>query len=99
MCHRLPSEFMNPDLDFEILEDFAKFGLSLLHFGPNAVKAILKVASQVDFRQHRCAKQFVPLRDARARKNAKWLWDNFAIRVKDFYTVDGHIITLKQNLS
>ena len=53
MCHRKQSEFMNPDLDFEILEDYAKFGLSLLHFGINAVKAILKVASQVDFRKHR----------------------------------------------
>ena len=82
---------MNPDLDFEILEDFAKFGLSLLHFGINAVKAILKVASQIDFRQHRCADQFKNLRDTRAKKNVKLLWDNFSINVKSFYTVDGQL--------
>ena len=95
LCHRLQSEFMNPDLDFEILEDFEKFGLSLLHFGTNAVKGILKVASQIDFRQHRCTDQFKNMRDTRAKKNVRLLWNKFSINVKSFYTVDGHIITLK----
>ena len=90
LCHHKQSDFNNPNLDFEILEDYAKFGLSLLHFGPNAVKGILKVASQIDFRKHRCEAKYLHLRDARARKNAKMLWDKFGIRVKSWFTVDGH---------
>ena len=56
-------------MDFVILEENQKFGLSLLHFGINAVKAILKVAAQVDFRQHRCSgKDNQYLRDQRMKK-------------------------------
>ena len=81
---------MNPDLDFEILEDYAKFGLSILHFGINSVKAILKVASQIDFRKHRCSDKFKKLRDDRAEANVQMLWDDYSIRVKDHYTIDGY---------
>ena len=86
-------------MDFVILEDNHKFGLSLLHFGTNSVKAILKVAAQVDFRQHRCSgKTNQYLRDQRMKKNAKILKDKFSIFVKDWFTVDGNIITLKRRI-
>ena len=85
-------------MDFVILEDNHKFGLSLLHFGTNSVKAILKVAAQVDFRQHRCSGETNQyLRDQRKKKNAKILKDKFSIFVKDYFTVDGNI-TLKRKI-
>ena len=39
---------------FEVIDDYAKYGLSTLHCGINFVKAILKIASQLEIRVHNC---------------------------------------------
>ena len=45
---------------------------STLHFGPNAVKAILKIASHLDFQKHRCEGEVnQTLRDWRKEENAQ----------------------------
>ena len=64
---------------------------STLHFGINAVKAILKLASQLDFKQHQCRGDYNKyLRDVRAEANALKLKNELGIYVKDWFSVDGN---------
>ena len=63
---------------------------STLHFGPNAVKAILKIASQLDFQKHCCEGEVnQTLRDWRKEENADNLYDLLGIRVSGWFNVDG----------
>ena len=71
-------------------KDFAKYGLSTLHLGPNMVKAILKIAAQMDIKVHKCAGQQNKLkRDVRKQKNSEMLWSELGIRVTNWFNVDG----------
>ena len=89
-CKKMQSQFSNESLDFSIIGDSAKLGLSTLHAGPNMVKALLKIASQLDFRKHRCAgDKFKDLRDKRKAKNAGLLWTKLEIKVKYWFNVTG----------
>ena len=77
-------------MDFEILDDFVKYGLCSLHCGINMVKAILKIASQIEIRTHSVyGKQNKLKREIRAARNAQLLWDECGILVKDWFKVDG----------
>ena len=59
---------------FEIIDDFAKYGLSTLHCGINFVKAILKIAAQQEIRVHDCrGKQNKLIRDIRKKHHIDWL--------------------------
>ena len=74
LCHKKQSQFNNENIAFTVISDFEKYGLSTLHAGPNFVKAILKIASQIEIRQHRCAgKQNKLKKDVRKKKNAEKL--------------------------
>ena len=74
---------------FEIIDDFAKYGLSTLHCGINFVKAILKIAAQQEIRVHDCrGKQNKLIRDIRKKRNAELLSD-MGIRVENWFNVDG----------
>ena len=71
---------------------------STLHFGPNAVKAILKIASHLDFRKHRCEGEVnQTLREWRKEENAQLLNENLGIRVQNWFSVDGN--TARKGLS
>ena len=64
--------------------------MSILHFGTNAMKGILKMASQLDFKKHRCeGKTNKDLRDKRKAANNKKLWDNLGIKVDYWFNVTG----------
>ena len=72
-----------------MVEDAVSFGISSLHFGPNAVKAILKIASQITIKKHRCYGEDAKIRDERAAHNQKILWEECGIQVKNWFNVDG----------
>ena len=64
---------------------------STLHFGPNAVKAILKIASHLDFQKHRCEGEVnQTLREWRKEENAQLLNKYLGIRVQNWFSVDGN---------
>ena len=90
ICKKKQSEFNKPNMKFDAKEDFIKYGISTLHAGPNTVKAILKIASQLKIKSHRCAgKKNKKIRDKQAKKNAELLWENLGIRVEHWFQVDG----------
>ena len=90
ICLKKQSEFNQPGMKFDPREDFIKYGISTLHAGPNIVKAILKIASQLTIKTHRCAgKKNKKIRDTLAKKNAKLLSDNLGLRVEKWFQVDG----------
>ena len=60
-----------------------------MHAGINMVKAILKIASQIEIRTHRVYGQSQTIREQRALRNARLLEEECNIFVKDWYTVDG----------
>ena len=76
------------------MEDFVHFGLSTLHFGINSVKMILKLASQIDIKVHRCTKISgnQKIREDQAELNSQLLWNELSIVTNDWYNVDGKII-------
>ena len=83
---------------FEIIDDFAKYGLSTLHCGINFVKAILKIAAQQEIRVHDCrGKQNKLIRDIRKKRNAGLLSD-MGIRVENWFNVDGIFFKFTFNL-
>ena len=78
---------------FELIDDFAKYGLSTLHCGINMVKAILKIAAQLDIKVHNCrGTQNKLKRDVRKKRNAKLLWEELDIKVENWFNVDGILI-------
>ena len=85
------------------MEDFVHFGLSTLHFGINSVKMILKLASQIDIKVHRCTKISgnQDKRETQAQINSQLLWQELSIVTHDWFNVDGKKllpITLKYYL-
>ena len=98
-CHKKQSEFKKKNVSFDMLQDVIQFGISTLHFGINSVKAILKIASQIEIKTHRCYGTDQDVRDERAERNAKLLWEELNIKVEDWFNVDGmkNPITLKYN--
>ena len=73
-----------------MVDDHIQFGLSTLHFGTNAVKAILKVSADSEFKTHRCDRPWKhESRARRERENAEKLWDRFGIKISGYYNVDG----------
>ena len=99
LCQKNQSQFNKKNLNFEILKDYAQFGLSTLHFGINSVKFLLKLASQIDIKVHTCTKTSgnQDKRETQAEINSQLLWNNLSIQTKDWFTVDGinQPITLK----
>ena len=88
-CHQLQSSF-STDIPFITTKDRIQFGLSTLHFGINAVKAILKIASQIEFKTHRCdTPEKHESQDRLKKLNAKNLFDKLGIRVEKWFMVDG----------
>ena len=74
---------------FDVIDDYAKYGLSTLHCGINFVKAILKIAAQLEIRRHDCrGTQNKLIRDIRKKRNADLLSD-MDIRVENWFNVDG----------
>ena len=68
----------------------AKYGLSTLHCGTNFVKAILKIASQMEIKQHACrGKQNKLKRDTRKKLNSDNLWTKLGIKTENWFNVDG----------
>ena len=90
LCHKKQSEFNKDNVEFKVLEDFEKYGLNTLHCGINAVKAILKIASQLDIKKHRVyGSQNKLKKEVRAKRNAEKLWEELGIRVENWFTVNG----------
>ena len=76
-------------MPFDVIDDYAKYGLSTLHCGINFVKAILKIAAQLEIRRHDCrGTQNKLIRDIRKKRNADLLSD-MDIRVENWFNVDG----------
>ena len=90
-CHYKQTEFNKKDIHFNVkLDSYLDVGMSILHFGTNAMKAILKIASQLDFKNHRCeGKINKKKRDDRKAANNKKLWDNLGIKVDYWFNVTG----------
>ena len=95
-CHIKQTDFNKKKVRFSIKSDsYIEVGMSILHFGTNAMKAILKLASQLDFKKHRCeGKKNQKLRDIRKAANAQKLWDELGIKVNYWFNVTGLILKL-----
>ena len=89
-CHVKQTDFNKKNVDFSVKVDtYIEVGMSILHFGINAMKGILKMASQLDFKKHRCEKDNKKLRDRRKAANNKKLWDKLGIKVDYWFNVTG----------
>ena len=88
-CHYQQSKFKNKNLQFPVIDDFIKYGMSLLHFGPNSLRACLKIASQMSFKKHRCAATFQPERDQRKSEIIEQLFDELGIKVDAWFNIEG----------
>ena len=96
MCHKKQSQFNKDKVEFDILNDFEKYGLNTLHCGINAVNGILKIASQRDIRMHRVAGEQNKLKkQIRAARNAQKLWDELEISVQGYYNVTGILKSIR----
>ena len=64
--------------------------MSILHFGINSMKGILKMASQLDFKEHEArGEENQNLRDIRKAKNIKKLGEKLSIHVDYWFNVTG----------
>ena len=90
-CHYKQTDFNKKDIHFNVkLDSYLDVGMSILHFGINAMKGILKLASQLDFKKHRCEGEFNQnLRDERKAANSKKLWEKLGIKVDYWFNVTG----------
>ena len=69
--------------------------MSILHFGTNAMKGILKMASQLDFKEHEArGEENQDLRDNRKAANNQKLWDTLDIKVNYWFNVTGLLLKL-----
>ena len=91
-CHYNQKDFNKKDIHFTVKEDiYIEVGMSILHFGPNSMKGILKMASQIDFKKHRCeGEENKELRDQRKAIIAKKLKDRLGISIDYWFNVTGN---------
>ena len=90
-CHLNQKDFNKAGVDPGVKVDaYLDVGMSILHFGPNAMKGILKLASQLDFKNHRCEGDTnKKSRDERKARNNKLLHDRLGINVDYWFNVTG----------
>ena len=79
---------------------YVEVGLSILHFGPNTMKGLLKLASQQDFKTHRCEGEFnKKLKETRMAQIKSDLNTKLGISIDFWFNITGlthtHSITLK----
>ena len=90
LCHKKQSEFNKENVDFDIIDDFEKYGLSTLHAGINMGRAVLKIASQMEVRQHRVSGPQNKLkREVRKKEIAAELWEKEGIKLDHYQNMDG----------
>ena len=90
-CHKKQSDFNKHENSyFQLIDDLEKYGLSTLHCGINFTKAILKIASQVEIKQHACRGQNKVIREQRAKRNADKLWSELGIDIQNWFNVTGN---------
>ena len=90
-CHLNQKDFNKKDVYSTVKNDaYIEVGMSILHFGPNAMKGILKMACQQDFKKHRCeGEENKTLRDRRKAINNKKLYEKLGISVDYWFNVTG----------
>ena len=89
LCHKKQSQFNKDNVDFDIIDDFEKYGLSTLHAGLNMGRACLKIASQMGIKKHRVTKKHKKARDTRKKQIAKDLWEKEGIKLDHYQNMDG----------
>ena len=92
-CHLNQKDFSKKDVHCTMKNDaYIEVGMSILHYGPNAMKSCLKMASQLDFKKHRCeGKKNKDLRDRRKAINNLKLKQQLGISVDYWFNVTGKI--------
>ena len=90
-CHYTQSKFKNKNLQFTVKDDFIKYGMSLLHFGPNCIKGLLKIASQMSFKKHRCAEEFKAEKDQREWEIKDDFFTKMGVKIDQWFNFEGFL--------
>ena len=77
---------------------YVEVGLSILHFGPNTMKGLLKLASQMDFKKHRCEGEFnKKLKETRMAQIKSDLNTKLGISIDFWFNITGMTNTHTHN--
>ena len=94
-CHLNQKDFNNPLKNIHStvkVDSYIEVGMSILHFGPNTMKGLFKLASQMDFKKHRCeGPENQALRDKRRDKINKLLYEKIGVKCDLWFNVTGII--------